>query len=69
MDEDLKPQKCPSCGSTITRYDGVFDFWKCERCSTVWSDGRNDPDYDDDMPQACEAIAEMNMERIKGHPN
>ena len=63
--DDLRPEPCPACGSIATYYDEVFDFHKCEACSTVWSTGVNDPDHDDDLAQAQEAIAERNIELIR----
>lgn len=55
---------CPKCSSTSTVYDQTFDFWTCEQCANVWSEGVNDPDHDDDTTQAQEAIADRNIEAI-----
>ncbi len=67
--------KCPSCKSQNIQYDSVFDFHKCGSCGEVWSDGKNDPDYDDlpnaelfesisksaqDLPESYDAWADLN---------
>lgn len=54
---------CLNCGGSRI-YDETFDFWQCQTCFCVWSDGLNDPDFEDDVPQAREAIAERNIEII-----
>jgi transcription initiation factor TFIIIB Brf1 subunit/transcription initiation factor TFIIB len=56
---------CPSCNSFEVTYDGTYDFHTCKQCSYVWSDGLNDPDLDDDVAQAQEAIADRNIEIIQ----
>jgi ribosomal protein L37AE/L43A len=63
--EDLL-NSCPECGSQKTVYDSSFDFWRCEQCEAAWSDGKNDPDYNEDSLEANEAIAEQNIEQIQG---
>jgi hypothetical protein len=45
--DDLKPVECINCGSTRTRYDSAFGFYKCEDCSTVWGKDEDDPDYEE----------------------
>jgi ribosomal protein L37AE/L43A len=57
-------QICPNCQQFSKTYDSIFDFWQCQICYNVWSDGLNDPDFEDDVPQAREAIAERNIEII-----
>jgi hypothetical protein len=59
----MSDQKVCPCGG-IQVYDSTFDFWQCQSCFCVWSDGLGDPDYDDDMNDANEAIAERNIELI-----
>ena len=67
--EHLLSSSCPGCG-VVAICNPVFDFCECPVCQRVWSDGENDPDYDDDIPQAQEAIAEMNIKRInQWNPN
>lgn len=57
---------CDNCGSSasIEDYNEDFDFWTCKHCGSVWSTGENDPDFEDDVPQAQEAIAERNIELL-----
>lgn len=57
---------CDNCGepASIENYNETFDFWTCPHCSSVWSTGDNDPDFDDDSPQAKEAIRERNLQMI-----
>lgn len=55
---------CPTCNSTSAIYNEEFDFWSCQQCANVWSDGANDPDFDEDHPQAQEIIADRNIEAI-----
>jgi hypothetical protein len=49
--EDLISSRCPHCYSMQTDYDSTFDFWICEECNEAWSDGANDPDYDELPPE------------------
>jgi hypothetical protein len=49
--EDLIDSCCPHCHSMQTVYDSTFDFWVCEECDETWSDGANDPDYDELPPE------------------
>lgn len=64
MEQLSHKENCPKCSSERTAYDFEFDFWTCQECENTWSDGLNDPDYDDDTAQASEAIAERNIEQI-----
>lgn len=43
----LNITECIKCGSRHVRYDSVFGFYKCESCSTVWADDKDDPDYEE----------------------
>lgn len=60
----MKLQVCPNCKKPSLKYDSIFDFWQCQSCNHLYSDGLDDPDYDDDVLQAQEAIAERNIELI-----
>jgi ribosomal protein L37AE/L43A len=55
---------CQKCNSPKVFYNEEFDFWTCETCGEHWSDGKNDPDYDEDSAEAYEAIADQNIELI-----
>lgn len=55
--------RCSNCGG-IEIYDSTFDFWQCQTCFSVWSDGLGDPDYEEDTAEANQAIAERNIEFI-----
>ncbi len=49
---DMTNGHCPSCDSRRVYYNEDFDFWTCEDCGEVWSDGANGSDYDEDDPTA-----------------
>jgi ribosomal protein L37AE/L43A len=47
MTEDIKTPNCINCESSQVRYDSTFGFYKCENCSTVWGQDKDDPDYEE----------------------
>ncbi|MHC5594822.1 MAG: TFIIB-type zinc ribbon-containing protein [Nostoc sp.] len=49
MTESTKTPKCINCKSSQVRYDSAFGFYKCENCSTVWGQDKDDPDYDEEV--------------------
>ncbi|BAZ54195.1 hypothetical protein NIES4103_68800 (plasmid) [Nostoc sp. NIES-4103] len=53
MTEDLKTPDCIECGSRQVRHDPEFGFYKCENCSTVWSNDEDDPDYEEYDSDDC----------------